>query len=133
MEIRIDFSKKDPGYREAMEKFMAKRPVPIYTEFKHPEFGNVFNEEKLKRMYVTVDERVCGKITDVKFEDSFALATVELAGPLQRLIETGDFSIGARMLTTCSGSRPTYVREITNFDILPAELHIDYQESVEHA
>lgn len=129
MKILIDFEKKGPGYKEALQKFMAKRPVPIYTEFRHPEGidAEPNAEKKLQRMNVIIDERVCGQIIDMQFNDTNAVATLELHGPLKYLLEEGQFSIGARMLTTGLSHKPKYIREIANLDILPIEEHIDYQ------
>lgn len=125
----IDFTDKPEGFREALEKVLAKRGVHgLMCELGTPNLS-IYQDPKRKlwRMRQVNPALVCADLHNPVFEDNTVTFDVRAWGPCRDRYEFDTnrgvkFVLAARMIKDTKGK----VIEICNFDMLPEHHHVDF-------
>lgn len=129
MEIVIDLEKKDPSYRDAFERYHArKKKIGFYFELGFPQLTN--DEAGFRRLHEIHEDRVCARATDIAFIGDTIVVTIEPFGPRKSIFDYHEkdmFTIGARMVQK-AGTK--CIKQIVGLDIVPKTEHVDFQTEV---
>lgn len=128
-QLIIRLKEKPPGYKEAVEKLIAKRGVRgLLCELGVPPLtAYVEYPRKLWRMRQTNPALVCAELFDPVITDDIITFNVALYGPCQDrynhdVTRGKSYELAARMLKDSKGR----VTEICNFDLQPEQPQPDH-------
>lgn len=117
MEYTIDFSLKDPGYREAFEAYIGRvKSHGVFFEYGVPRLTN--DRQGIQRLFQVDDNKVCARSTDIRLEGDKAIIAVEPFGPYASIFEEckSELSIAARMIRPVQ-PESKFINQIASLDL----------------